>query len=121
MRCVFSTANPKFIYNIPNFCIVDPIYEKDFSSPKNEENNIEEKKINVFLKYIFNNEEHSFNVSNKIKGIELKDLYSKKANKPLTNYKIRLLFKGQEIKDDHSVFYHNIENDSQIQVSIAEL
>jgi hypothetical protein len=121
MRCIVCVSNPDIIYNIPNFCIVDPIFEKDFITPKNKEDKIIDKNITIFLNYVFNNEEYSFSVSHKIKGKELKELYSETAKKPLTNYRIRLLFKGQEINDNHSLFYHNIQSKDHIQVSIAEL
>lgn len=60
-------------------------------------------------------------VSNKLTAKELKSQYSEKANLPQTKYRIRLLYKGQEIKDEHPLYYHNMDNNSKIHVSICEL
>lgn len=66
-------------------------------------------------------EETAFTVSNKITGSELKILYSEKCNYPFKKYRIRLLYKGQEIKDDHQLYYHSIDNNAKIHVNIADL
>ena len=47
LRCVIDPRNPDYIFQIPNFCIEDPVYEKDFSAHKENENRIVEKSINV--------------------------------------------------------------------------
>lgn len=121
MKCVIALSNPDHFYNIPNFCLVDPVYEKDFSPSKNIESKIKEMTITVIVCYIFKCEENSITLSNKSKGKDLKKMYSELKNLPLDKYRLRLLFKGQEIQDDHSLFYHNVENNARIQVSIAEL
>jgi len=47
LRCVIDPRNPDYLFLIPNFCIEDPVYEKDFSSKKENENTILEKSIIV--------------------------------------------------------------------------
>lgn len=122
MRCVICLSNPDIIYNIPNFCIVDPLYEKDYSEAKKAEGKVMEKPVKVILCNIFKNEEKMFQVSNKIKGSDLKGLYANATEISLDKYRIRLLYKGQEIADDHSLFYHNPDDVScRIQVSVVEL
>lgn len=66
-------------------------------------------------------EETPFTISNKMTGIELKRLYSEKCNLPLKKYKIRLLYKGQEILDEHKLYFHNIDTNAKIHVNIADL
>lgn len=56
-----------------------------------------------------------------MKSLELKKLYSNKTNQPLDKFRIRFLYKGQEIKDDHSLYMHTIEDGCKIQVSIASI
>ena len=51
----------------------------------------------------------------------MKELYSQKVNIDIKKYKIRLLFRGQEIKDNLCLYHFNIENNSHIQVSISEI
>ena len=119
MKCIINPLNPNVIYNVPNWCICDPVYVKDFETFKNSENLIKEVNVTVILCYVFDNKETAIKISNKAKGKDLKRIYSQMENKPLEKYRLRLLFKGQEIQDEHSLFYHNIENQSRIHVSIA--
>jgi hypothetical protein len=121
MRTVISLNNPEQIYNVPNFCICDPIYEKDFTMFESNSDNFKQKYLTITLIYVFDNTQHTFEVSNKIYGKELKALYADATNKPLNKYRLRLLLKGQEIRDDHPLFFYGIDEDNRIQVSIAEL
>ncbi len=49
LRCVIDPRNPNYIYKIPNFCIEDPVFEKDFSAKQKMVNMITEKHIKVKL------------------------------------------------------------------------
>ena len=60
-------------------------------------------------------------VSNKISGLDLKRLYAEKLNLTLDKFKIRLIFRGKEILNDHALYLHDIDNNSKIQVSVNEI
>jgi hypothetical protein len=119
IRCVIEISNPDVIYNVPNFCICDPIFEKDFTTCKEDE--INQSVFNVIIVYVFESRETQLSVTGKTLGKDLKRLYADKHSLSLDKFRLRMLFKGQEIIDDHPLFYHKIENNSKIQVSIADL
>jgi hypothetical protein len=121
MRCVININNPDIIYNVPNFCICDPVHEKDFTEFEKAEDQIKEKNFQIIICYVFNNKETKINVTNKTTGKELKELYAQNENISLDKFRLRLLYKGQEIKDEHALFYHKVEENCRMQVSIAEL
>jgi hypothetical protein len=60
-------------------------------------------------------------VSNKIKASELKRLYAERNNLSFNKVKIRFLYRGKEILNDHALFVHDLDNNSKIQVCINEL
>ena len=47
LRCVSDPRNPDHVFKIPNFCIEDPVFEKDFATKKEEANKILDKSIKV--------------------------------------------------------------------------
>jgi hypothetical protein len=118
MRCIMDKSTGE-LYNVPNFCIVDPVHERDFNIFNNKE--IKEKKISVFMSELRSNTQIDLQVSNKLSGDKLKSLYAEKANIDINKFKIRLLCKGQEIKDHLCLYHFNIDNSSHIQVSLFEL
>jgi len=113
LQCVVDYFSG-IIYNIPNFCITDPVYKKNLNI---EILNKEEKKINLELIYVFKNISHHINVSNKISGIELKNYFCKIEKINFDEHKIRLLAKGQEIKNENQLIQFNIDNEDKIQIS----
>jgi hypothetical protein len=46
MRCI-ADSNTGLLFNVPNFCISDPIFEKDFTTVQKKELLIKEKPITV--------------------------------------------------------------------------
>jgi len=98
-------------YHIPNYCINDPFFERQYKVKKN----IEEKKVKVKLFEPTGNinEEHS--VSNTMTGKELKEFFKKEHNIG-DNFNLRLFFGGMEIKDDHFLYQHHLKNGYKIQV-----
>jgi hypothetical protein len=46
MRCIADT-NSGLLFNVPNFCITDPVFEKDFTAVHKRETQLKEKNINV--------------------------------------------------------------------------
>ena len=81
----------------------------------------EEKIINLVLIYVFGNINHEVKVSNKITGMEMKDLFCKLENIDINQYQIRLLCKGQELRNDTQLCLFNIVEGDKIQVSCVKL
>lgn len=60
-------------------------------------------------------------VSNKLRGRDVKNIFFEKENLNPNEYKVRLLYKGHEIKDDHILDVYNFDIHPQIQVSLSKL
>lgn len=117
LKCVVDPYTG-IIYNIPNYCITDPVYKKQF----NKEILLKEEQIiNIQLIHVFNNTFHDLKVSNKITGLELKELFCKLENLEMKQYKIRLLAKGQELRNDTQLCLFNIDEGDKIQVSCFKI
>ena len=98
-------------YHIPNYCINDPYFERQYKKKKN----VEEKKVKIKLFEPMGNINEEKTVSNTMTGKELKDLF-KKEHEIGDNFNLRLFFGGMEITDDHSLYQHNLKNGFKIQV-----
>ena len=98
-------------YHIPNYCINDPYFEKKFKEKKN----IEEKKIKIIMYEPSENINDEKSLVNTMTGKELKALFKKDHNIG-DNYKLRLFFGGQEIKDEQFLYQHNLKREYKIQV-----
>ena len=98
-------------YHIPNYCINDPFFERQYKVKKN----IEEKKVKVKLFEPTGNINEEHTVSNTMTGKELKEFFKKEHNIG-DNFNLRLFFGGMEIKDDHFLYQHHLKNGYKIQV-----
>ena len=98
-------------YHIPNYCINDPFFERQYKKKKN----VEEKKVKIKLFEPMSNINDEKSVSNTMTGKELKDLFKKEHNIG-DNFNLRLFFGGMEITDDHFLYQHNLKNGFKIQV-----
>ena len=98
-------------YHIPNYCINDPFFERQYKVKKN----IEEKKVKIKIFEPTGNINEEKSVMNTMKGKELKELF-KKEHKIGDNFNLRLFFAGMEIKDDHCLYQHNLKSGIKIQV-----
>ena len=98
-------------YHIPNYCINDPFFERQYKKKKN----VEEKKVKIKLFEPTGNINEEKTVNNTMTGKELKELF-KKENNIGDNFNLRLFFGGMEIKDDHCLYQHNLKNGFKIQV-----
>ena len=98
-------------YHIPNYCINDPYFERQYKVKKN----IEEKKVKIKLFEPIDNINEDKTVNNTITGKELKELFKKEHNIG-DNFNLRLFFGGMEIKDDHFLYQHHLKNGYKIQV-----
>ena len=115
LRKVFALTNPDFIFKTPNFCICDPVFERDYDKLKDEFAEAEDKKIKVILYYLAKNKNVKISTTTKSTVRSLKEKFAEKSNIDLNTHKIRLLFKGQELIDDKLLCYNNITNESNEQ------
>ena len=100
-------------YIIPNYCINDPYFEREFKI----ENNFENKDIKIKLfEPLNNNNNVVLNVTNSISGEELKKIYCEKIGISFNDYNLRLFFGGQEIKDNNFLYQYNLQKGFKIQV-----
>ena len=98
-------------YHIPNYCINDPFFERQYKVKKN----IEEKKVKIKLFEPTGNINEEQTVNNTMTGKELKEFFKKEHNIG-DNFNLRLFFGGMEIKDDHFLYQHHLKNGYKIQV-----
>ena len=98
-------------YHIPNDCINDPFFERQYKVKKN----VEEKKVKIKLFEPTGNINVEKTVNNTMTGKELKELF-KKENNIGDEFNLRLFFGGMEITDDHFLYQHHLKNGFKIQV-----
>ena len=108
-------------YKIPNYCITDPVFFKDYEQYEKNNDLIENVIINIKCFITNDMKEINLKISNKSTGKEIKNQLAKNENKMLNNYKCRLFFQGQEILDNHQLFYHNLKDNSKIQVLFTKI
>lgn len=109
-------------YYVPNFCINDPFFEREIR-PDNKENETGKQlkviytvNIQIIMYDIYENTKTPVMVSETSTGKQLKDIYSKIINVNLEQYKLRFLFGGTEIQEDHKLHQYNLQDDYLIQV-----
>ena len=99
-------------YIVPNYCINDPFFEKEYKIKEN----IEKKDLKINLYEVATNTNSQIEVSNLTSGKELKKSFCLKNNLSPDDYIIRMFFAGMEISNDHFLYQYNIKNDFKIQV-----
>ena len=116
-KVVFNGKN-EILFKIPNFCISDPIYERDYSEVKNNEENIEKKDIIIIIYYYDEKkkikEQKIENITNKSTVIDVKKKFAEIKEIDMEKNKIRLFYKGLELLDDNLLCYNNVENMAKI-------
>jgi len=118
---VFLISNPDKIFRVPNFCVTDPMFERDYENLKKIHAKDKEKNIKITCFYMMMNKNVALDVTNKNKVIDVKKKFADKMGINMDNYKIRFLFKGQELIDENLLCYNNIENESKIQVMVNKI
>ena len=121
LREVMILTNPEIVFKVPNYCICDPVFERDYEKIKEENKDIAEEKIVVLLYYLAQNKTIKIHATNKSKVIKLKEAFAKKMDFDLNKYKIRMLFRGQELLDENRLCYNKVENMSKIQVMVNKI
>ena len=97
-------------YKIPNYMINEPYFEKKIE----DEKNVKEEKMNIKI-YGYKNLE--LEINNKSKGKDLK-LEIKTIEKIGDEKKIRLFYKGTEIKDEDFLFNHDINGNNPVMLLV---
>ena len=101
-----------FHYIIPNYCINDPYFEKEFQIKEN----VEKKTLKLNLYEVAINKNLEVEVNNLMSGEDLKKLYCEKNNISMEDYNIRMFFAGNEILNNHYLYQYKIHNGYKIQV-----
>jgi len=120
LRQVISLENPDYVFKIPNYCICDPVFERDYNEIKEKNKDIEEKKIKIILYYLAENKNINIHATNKTLVKKVKEEFAKKYGIDLKTHKVRLLFRGQELLDENLLCYNNVEDMSKIQVMVNQ-
>ena len=110
--CVDPQGN---IYKVPNYCINDPYFEKELK-PKNRGN--ANKIIKIELLNVSKNIKYNLNANENTKGIDLINYYAKLNKIDLKRFVIRLLYGGRLIRENETLYQHNVKNGDFIQVSV---
>ena len=121
LRQVIELTNPDRVYRVPNYCVCDPIFERDYDKIKEKNKNIESVKIKIVLFYLAKNKNIKLHVTNKTHNKKVKEAFAKKMDIDLKTHKIRLLFRGQELLDNNPLYFNNVEDGSKIQVMVNEI
>ena len=121
LRRVIFEPIPEMTFRIPNYCICDPSFERDYEEIKKKSKSIKEKNINVDIFYCDEKENYNFDVSNFMKVLDLKTKFAESINLDTDKYKIRFVYSGFELMDDNLLCYDNVEADSKILASVSEI
>ena len=123
-KVVFNGKN-EIIFKIPNYCICDPVFERDYDEIKKNDENIIEKDIIIII-CIRNHkneiiEKKIGNITNKTRVFEVKEKFAKKIDINMDEYKIRFFYKGFELLDENLLWYDKVENMAKIQCLVTQI
>ena len=99
-------------YIIPNYCINDPYFEKQYVINEN----IKYKNMKIVVYDMVDNINTNLEVNNLINGEKLKQIFCDKLGIKMEDYKLRLFFSGSEIKNNNFLYQYNIQNGYKIQI-----
>ena len=123
-KVVFNGKN-EIIFKVPNFCITDPVFDRDYNNIKKNEENIEQKNIIIIICYVDDKNEKQEkkieNITNKTMVIDVKKKFAEMMEINLEKNKIRFFYKGFELIDDNLLWYDNLENMAKIQCLINNI
>ena len=123
-KVVFNGKN-EIIFKVPNFCITDPVFDRDYNKIKKNEENIEQKNIIIIICYVDDKNEKQEkkieNITNKTMVIDVKKKFAEMMEINLEKNKIRFFYKGFELIDDNLLWYDNLENMAKIQCLINNI
>lgn len=98
-------------YYVPNYCINDPFFEKELCKE-----NTDDIVLTIILFEVTANISVPIKISNTSTGLQLKNSFRKVSKIKKKSYNLRLFYGGNEIKDNHHIFQHKLNNDYKIQV-----
>ena len=123
LRKVIFNGKNEYVFKIPNYCICDPIFERDYDEIKMNEENIIEKNIIIIICFRNHNnhikEKKIENITNKTKVEEVKKIFADKVGINIDKNKIRFFYKGFELLDENLLWYDKVENMAKIQCVIS--
>ena len=123
LRQVIFNGKNDFIFKIPNFCICDPIFERDYDEIKNNDENVIQK--NIIIIACYRNDKNEMvekkidNITNKTKVLEVKNKFAELSDIDMEKNKIRFFYKGFELLDDNLLWYDQVDNMSKIQCLVT--
>lgn len=121
MRKTYSKFHPNYIYNVPNYCIADPIYVRNYNLYEKVYESTEDNILNLNLFYFNDKKTYAIRITNKCTGFDLKRKFAKRMNIDMKLNKIRLFCKGQEILDTHCCYFHELDEHSRIVIMSCQL
>ena len=111
--CINHIIDKKNVhYIVPNYCINDPYFEKEFTIKEN----VEKKTLKINLYEVAINSNLEVEVNNLMSGEDLKKLFCEKNNISFDEYNIRMFFAGNEIENNHFLYQYKIHNGYKVQV-----
>jgi hypothetical protein len=111
--CINHIIDKKNVhYIVPNYCINDPYFEKEFKIKED----IEKKTLKINLYEVATNNNLEVEVNNLMSGEDLKKLFCEKNNISFDEYNIRMFFAGNEIQNNHFLYQYKIHNGYKVQV-----
>ena len=125
LRKVIFNGKNEYVFKIPNYCICDPIFERDYDEIKMNEENIIEKNIIIIICFRNHNnhikEKKIENITNKTKVEEVKKIFADKVGINIDKNKIRFFYKGFELLDENLLWYDKVEHMAKIQCLITQI
>ena len=125
LRKVMFNGKNECLFRIPNFCICDPFFERNYDEIQQNSEEIIEKNIIIIICYIDNKNEMKEkkieNITNKTMVIDLKKKFAEMVDIDMEKNKIRLFYKGFELLDDNLLWYDKVENMAKIQCMISNI
>lgn len=116
LRETYSKEQPNFVYHIPNFCVADPFFEKNFEEYEKIYDEVDDMNIKVNILYQNENKRYAMKIRNKCTGFDFKHKFAKMIKLDKKCHSLRLFYRGQEILDTHCVYYHNVTEDALIYI-----
>ena len=125
LRKVIFNGKNEYVFKIPNYCICDPIFERDYDEIKMNEENIIEKNIIIIICFRNHNnhikEKKIENITNKTKVEEVKKIFADKVGINIDKNKIRFFYKGFELLDENLLWYDKVGNMAKIQCLVTQI
>ena len=98
-------------YRIPNWSFNDPYVERDFL--KIEDCKLESE-LTIIISEAYNMKDYQFKVKNTSTIGEIKNVFMEYLQLDLSQYKIRAIYSGFEVKDNQTLFELNVQNEARI-------